>query len=56
MPKLQFLDFGNKRKKFTTDKFKIIRMPNGRFSAQTTAPSGTKAFRFVSADFARKNK
>lgn len=56
MPKLEFLDFGNKRKKFKTDNFKIVKMPNGRFAAQTVAPSGTKAFRFVSADFVRKNK
>ncbi len=56
MPKLEFLDFGNKRKKFTTDKFKIIKMPNGRFAATVIAPSGSKAFRFVSNDFAKKNK
>lgn len=56
MPQLEFLDFGNKRKKFKTDKFKIVKMPNGRFAAKTTAPSGTKAFRFVSKDFAKKNK
>lgn len=56
MPQLEFLDFGNKRKKFKTDKFKIIKMPNGRFAATVIAPSGTKAFRFVSKDFVKSNK
>lgn len=56
MPQLEFLDFGNKRKKFKTDKFKIKTLPNGRLAAVATAPSGTKAFRFVSKEFAKKNK
>ena len=56
MPRVQFLDFGNKRKKFSTDKFTIVKMPNGRFAAKTTAPSGSQAFRFVTAEFAKKNR
>lgn len=56
MPKLEFRDLGNNFKKFSTDKFKITRLKNGRFAATTTAPSGTKAFRFVKKDFAKKNK
>ena len=55
MPMVEFLDFGNKRKKFKTDKFKI-EMKSGRAFAVATAPSGAKAYRIVSAEFAKKNK
>lgn len=55
MPMIEFLDFGNKRKKFKTDKFRI-EVKSGRNFAVATAPSGVKAYRIVSADFAKKNK
>ena len=55
MPMIEFLDFGDKRKKFKTDKFKIVKK-SGRNFAVAIAPSGVEAYRIVSAEFARKNK
>ena len=47
MVKLTFVDLRTK-KKFTTDKFTIKKMANGRKLAVARAPSGTKTARFVS--------
>jgi hypothetical protein len=58
MPKISFFDLKTK-KKFSTDKFKIETKKKGKRVtnfAVTTSPSGNKAYRIVSADFAKENR
>jgi len=50
MVKLTFVDLKTKNK-FSTDKFTIKKMTNGRKMALATAPSGSKSARFVGKDF-----
>ena len=50
MPKLNFIDMRTK-KSFSTDKFIVKVMKNGRKAAVATAPSGAKSFRFVPKSF-----
>lgn len=54
MPQLKFYDL-KKKKPFTTDKY-TIEKKGKRWFAVTTAPSGAKAMRIVSNDFAKENK
>jgi len=52
MSKLRFIDMKTK-KAYSTDKFIIKMMKNGRKAAVATAPSGAKSFRFVSNSFTK---
>jgi len=54
MPQLTFFDLKTK-KKFTTDKFKLV-TKSGRNFAVATAPSGVQSYRIVSRDFMKENK
>ena len=50
MVKLTFIDLKTK-KKFTTDKFTIKNIANGRKMALAQSPSGGKSARFVGKSF-----
>ncbi len=54
MPKLSFYDVKAK-KKFMTDKFKVVKK-KGRNFAVAKAPSGIEAYRIISADMAKSLK
>jgi hypothetical protein len=46
METLEFYDLKAK-KKFKTDKYKVVTMKNGRKAAKTVSPSGSNSFRFL---------
>lgn len=50
MPKLKFVDLKTK-KTFTTDKFTIQKLGNGRIIAKAKSPSGISVSRFVSKNY-----